>query len=103
MIKHGRIEICGGIASGKTTLCHLLTKRGLYSKFEDFKKNPFWALFYQNPNLHAFETEVTFLLQHYSQIKTSIPALSMVAFDYSLLQDQAYARVNLARSTLGGI
>jgi deoxyadenosine/deoxycytidine kinase len=38
---------------------------------------------------------VTFLLQHYSQIKTSISAQSTVVFDYSLLQDEVYVRVNL--------
>jgi deoxyguanosine kinase len=95
MSKHRRIEICGGIASGKTTLCNLLASKGVYSEFERFTENPFWKLFYQDPNVHAFETEVTFLLQHYSQIKMSIPALSTVAFDYSLLQDEAYARVTL--------
>jgi deoxyguanosine kinase len=95
MTKCSRIEICGGVASGKTTLCHLLGKKRVHSEFERFSENPFWALFYQDPALHAFETEVTFLLQHYSQIKTSIFSPPTVAFDYSLLQDLAYARVNL--------
>lgn len=63
--------------------------------FEKFSENPFWSLFYKDPKLHAFETETTFLLQHYSQIKTSTPASSIIAFDYSLVQDAAYARVNL--------
>jgi deoxyguanosine kinase len=90
-----RVEICGGIASGKTTLCMLLAHARVPTYLENFQTNPFWALFYQNPNLHAFETEVTFLLQHYSQIKTSISVPVTVAFDYSLLQDEAYARVNL--------
>lgn len=95
MRTHRRIEICGGIASGKTTLCQGLRQSVSSTEFEDFSKNPFWALFYHDPHLHGFETEVTFMLQHYSQIKTSISALSTVAFDYSLLQDEAYARVNL--------
>lgn len=100
MTKHSRIEICGGVASGKTTLCHLLAKERLHSEFERFSDNPFWPLFYQNKNLHAFETEVTFRLQHYSRIKTTIPVPSTTAFDYSLLQDEAYARVNLDRDRL---
>jgi deoxyadenosine/deoxycytidine kinase len=95
MTEYKRIEICGGVASGKTTLCHLLAENGLHSEFERFSDNPFWTLFYQDPGFHAFETEVTFLLQHYSQIKTSVSAQSTVAFDYSLLQDRAYAGVNL--------
>lgn len=92
-----RIEICGGIASGKTTLCNVLGKYGVQSEFENFKENPFWALFYTNPSLHAFETEVTFLLQHYSQIKMSATNDAVVAVDYSLLQDLAYANVNLSK------
>jgi deoxyguanosine kinase len=95
MTKYSMIQISGGVASGKTTLGNLLAKNGLHSEFERFLDNPFWALFYQDPTLYAFEAEVTFLLQHYSQIKISIPAQSMVAFDYSLLQDLAYARINL--------
>ena len=90
-----RIEICGGIASGKTTLCKVLAQAGVDSRFENFQLNPFWNQFHTNPKLYAFETEVTFLLQHYSQIKTSITCPSGIAFDYSLIQDEAYARVNL--------
>lgn len=93
--RHNRIEICGGVASGKTTLCHLLSQAEIGVEFERFTENPFWSLFYQNPKRHAFETEVTFLLQHYSQIKSSTAASKTIAFDYSLLQDNAYARVNL--------
>jgi deoxyadenosine/deoxycytidine kinase len=100
MVRHLRIEISGGIASGKTTLCHLLSNNGFAAKFEKFSDNPFWSLFYQDPATHAFETEITFLLQHYSQIKTSIATSSTVVFDYSLFQDKAYARINLSGQRL---
>lgn len=90
-----RIEICGGVASGKTTLAKLLGRQGLRANFEQFRSNPFWERFYENPSKHAFETEVSFLLQHYSDIKYVGPDPKGVLCDYSLLQDLAYADVNL--------
>ena len=42
MIKN-RIEICGGIASGKTSLANILEKNGFgLGVYEEFSKNPFW-------------------------------------------------------------
>jgi deoxyadenosine/deoxycytidine kinase len=57
-----RIEIAGGIASGKTTLARLLRKVGLQAIHEQFRKNPFFTAFYEDPGYTAFETEITFLL-----------------------------------------
>lgn len=90
-----RIEICGNIASGKTTLCHSLACKGCHPIFEDFHKNPFFEVFYQDPQAFSFETEVTFLLQHYHLIKTQ-KNNALLACDFSLLLDLAYADVNLA-------
>lgn len=90
-----RIEICGGIASGKTTLCSVIEQSGCQALFENFHQNPFWSLFYKNPQRHAFETEVTFLLQHYSQFKTVTHDNGVLVCDFSFLQDQAYAEINL--------
>ena len=64
-----RVEICGGIAAGKTTLARLLRSKILTPIYEDFKKNPFYDAFYEDPRRYAFETELTFLLQHYHQQK----------------------------------
>lgn len=65
-----RIEICGGIASGKTTLAKLLEENGIGKAiYENFEKNPFWEAFYKNPSKYAFETEIAFTLQHYHEIK----------------------------------
>jgi deoxyguanosine kinase len=93
-----RVEICGGIASGKTTLCRLLQRAGLEAIFEEFHANPFWRLFYDNPSRYAFETEVTFILQHYSGVKSA--AHQRIACDFSFLQDRAYAEINLADGQL---
>jgi deoxyguanosine kinase len=91
-------EICGGIASGKTTLVRLLQRIGIYSVFENFEINPFWKTFYSNPILFSFETEVTFLLQHYHQVKVSSGYCKNFACDFSLLLDLAYADVTLEGS-----
>ena len=92
-----RIEICGGIASGKTTFASLLGSAGIAAIFEDFQSNPFWEAFYRDPARHAFETEITFLLQHYHQVKVAA-AEKVFACDFSLLLDLAYATVALRHS-----
>ena len=92
-----RLEICGNIASGKTTLCQHVENNKIQAIFEDFKTNPFYEAFYQNPQAHSFETELTFLLQHYHAIKVR-SQIERLACDYSILQDMAYADVNLTGS-----
>jgi len=95
-MKYGyRIEICGGIASGKTTLANLLGTGDGQIVQEDFSNNPFWRAFYADPNNTAFETEITFLLQHYHQIKITTNQKRSFACDFSLLLDYAYAHVTL--------
>jgi len=96
ILKKGkRIEICGAIASGKTTLCKLLSNGSWEPTFEEFTKNPFFEKFYADPQGYAFETELTFLLQHYEAIKTLQLSNDRVVSDYSLYQDIAYADQNL--------
>lgn len=91
----GRIEICGGIASGKTTLARVLQQAGCNATFEDFKNNPFWKLFYFDPGQFAFETEITFLLQHFNQIRIAGDLNEPLVCDFSLLLDLGYADINL--------
>lgn len=93
-----RIEICGGIASGKTTFASLLGCAGIDAVLENFQANPFWEAFYRDPARHAFETEITFLLQHYHQAKAGAAADKVFACDFSLLSDLAYATVTLHNS-----
>jgi deoxyadenosine/deoxycytidine kinase len=90
-----RVEVCGGIASGKTTLVKLFkdTENGII--IEDYESNPFWEDFYENPKKYNFETEVSFLLQHYHQIKADSPDSGVFLCDYSFVLDRAYADVGL--------
>ncbi len=90
---NGRIEICGGIASGKTTLAKLLRTLGATPILENFAANPFWRAFCSEPAPNAFETELCFLLQHYHDIRTG--SAPRPVCDFSLLLDVAYSRVTL--------
>ena len=89
------IEICGGIASGKTTFATLLKEVGIDVVFENFEINPFWKAFYSDPTRYAFETELTFLLQHYHQIKVANYKKENFVCDFSLILDLAYANITL--------
>ncbi len=95
------LEICGGIASGKTTLANLVSRIGIAPILEDFQSNPFWKAFYADPSGNAFEAEVTFLLQHYHDIKSAAPRAAPVAFDFSPYLDLAYSRVTLPERRRG--
>lgn len=95
-----RIEICGGIASGKTTLASLLDRLGFDPTYENFKSNPFWEAFYTVPSKYNFETEICFVLQHYHQIKRQSSEGQKIACDYSFLLDLAYAEMGLKGSQL---
>jgi deoxyguanosine kinase len=90
-----RIEICGGIAAGKTTLAQLMRRAGCKALLENYQSNPFLQNFYSDPARYSFETELTFLLQHYSQIKKNQSERKILSCDYSLYLDLAYSLVTL--------
>lgn len=89
-----RIEICGGIAAGKSTLTRLLESNGFLAVYERFDDNPFLKEFYQKGHDNALETELVFLLLHYNQLK-GLGDENIIVSDYSLLQDYSYALQNM--------
>src|SRR5271157_6204123 len=95
MDKKVRIEVCGGIASGKTTFAGLLKRLAFTPIFEKFQANPFLEAFYQDAAKYAFETEISFLLQHYHQIKKESGQDIISACDFSMILDIAFARMGL--------
>ena len=96
-MKQGRIEICGGIASGKTTLARILEQEGFCAVYERYQDNPFLGEFYKNKDADcSFETEMVFTLLHYKMIRTMSEKKRLVS-DYSLLQDLAYGRNKLKK------
>lgn len=96
-----RCEVAGGIASGKSTLVLALASEGIASMAENFSANPFFEDFYLNPARYAFETEITYMLQHYSSIAdAAVSEQEIVASDFSMVLDLAYARVTLGSGDL---
>jgi deoxyguanosine kinase len=86
-----RIEIFGGIASGKTTLANLLSESTQARiALEKFRSNPFWSRFYRQPLIFAPEKNVCFLAQHTGEIKDQ-GSEAFVICDYAVFQDIAYA------------
>jgi deoxyadenosine/deoxycytidine kinase len=96
------VEVCGGIAAGKTTFASLMKRLDLEPIFEDFKKSPFWKAFYCNPGKYIFETEASFILLHYHQIKKALDSTKgdKVICDFSFLLDLAYAKMGLTDTKL---
>jgi len=92
------VEVCGGIASGKTTLATVLNSPRLAVALENFSENPFWQAFYKDPVGNALETEIVFLLQHYHHIKMSKRQSTSFICDFSLYLDLAYAMITLDES-----
>ncbi len=92
-----RIEICGGIASGKTTLTSALKGHcpNLGTVLEDAFSGGFLEDFYRHPRYFAYETQIFFLLQHLHQIKVEQLKNPSLVCDFSLEQDYAYAENNL--------
>lgn len=92
-----RIEICGGIAAGKTTLAHAVEEYDprFTAVFEDFSSNTLLTDFYADISRYAYETEISFLLQHMHQIKATQVNCSEIVCDFSIEQDYAYALSNL--------
>lgn len=98
MTRPFRIEICGGIASGKTTFAALFESHADLL-FEDFATTPFWKPFYETPGFFNFEAEVSFLLHHYHQVKKKgleHNGTRIVVCDFSYRLDRAYSGVSLS-------
>lgn len=92
------ISFEGCIGAGKTCLTNFFSREFDTKKIlEEAEKNPFLAEFYQgttNPNL---ETELTFVLLHYYQIRTALNNIpeDFIISDFSIEKDLVYAELNL--------
>lgn len=89
-----RTEVCGNIASGKSTFIKNYNNT-YHPLFEDYINNPFLKAFYNNPSKYNFETEITFLLQHYRSIKDAKERGKPFVCDFSIILDRAFAEVTL--------
>lgn len=93
------IAVEGVIGAGKTTLATLIAKE-LNARLilERFEENPFLEKFYADPNRHAFQTQMFFLLSRYRQI-TGLTQLELfhqtIISDYTFDKDRIFASLTL--------
>lgn len=93
------IAIEGAIGAGKTTLASMLAKE-LDARLilERFEENPFLEKFYLDPERHAFQTQMFFLLSRYRQV-TDLSQLELfhqsVVSDYTFDKDRIFASLTL--------
>ena len=93
------VAIEGTIGVGKTSLANLLSKK-LTAKLvlEAFEDNPFLSDFYEDPQRHAFQTQLWFLLQRYQQqqdLRQVDMFQNLVITDYMFVKDRLFASLNL--------
>ena len=94
------ISIEGCIGAGKTTLVNFLSDElGVEKILEHDYQNPFIDEFYSGANV-KLETELTFLLQHYSLLKNARHKDRLVLADFSIEKDLVFARLNLTQNEL---
>lgn len=102
-----RIELCGGIGVGKTTVATALAKVwSLPLFFEAFEQVPFWEKYYRDPAEYQLEKDVSFLLSYGDIIRNA--ALNEVGstpkvFDFSLLQILAYCDLSQSPADMQAI
>lgn len=94
----------GGIGCGKTRLVNYFSNKLKIGKIlEKYNINPFLREFYKlNSNVNL-ETEITFLLIHYYQMKNAIKVYqdSFLISDFSIEKDLVFAKLNLDSEEFG--
>ena len=94
------IAIEGNIGAGKTSLARMLADDiNALLILEQFEKNSFLPLFYENQSRYAFPLEMSFLADRYQQLKSKLssPELfqSTIVSDYFISKSLIFARKTL--------
>jgi len=90
-----RVEIIGGLGVGKTTLCAGLTRLGFDCVNENLGRNQYLDLSYQNPESYGVYSQISFVLGNYFTFKQNSKPNHISIFDYSIINDMAYATLFL--------
>lgn len=91
------ISFEGCVGAGKTALTNYFSYELKKGKIlEEYGRNPFLKDFYAGSNVNL-ETEITFLLIHYSQLKEALKNhdSDFILADFSIEKDLVYAILNL--------
>jgi deoxyadenosine/deoxycytidine kinase len=93
------IAVEGPIGVGKTALARrLATEFGARLLLEQIEENPFLRRFYEDPERHAFQTQLFFLLERYRQ-QRELGQLELfsqgIVADYLFAKDGIFAAVTL--------
>lgn len=94
------LAVEGNIGAGKSTLTRLWAEKfQARSVYENFADNPYLPEFYKNPESLAFQLEISFLAERFSQLKreTETPNLFQpnIVSDYLFAKSFIFARNNL--------
>lgn len=91
------ISFEGCVGAGKTALTNYFSYELKKGKIlEEYGRNPFLKDFYEGSDVNL-ETEITFLLIHYSQLKEALKNhdSDFILADFSIEKDLVYAILNL--------
>ena len=96
---HHYIVIEGPLGVGKTSLAMMVAeKMAGQALLEDVEENPFLVNFYQNPEKHAFQTQIFFLLRRY-HLTAELAQIDLfnrvTVSDFLFDKDRIFARSNL--------
>jgi deoxyguanosine kinase len=90
------IAIEGCVGAGKTTIARGLAEfRRSTLLLEDFSAVPFLEEFYRDPVGCAVETEFSFLLQHYHQLRLATRKAGEIISDFTFAKDLVFANLNI--------
>jgi|WetSurMetagenome_2_1015567.scaffolds.fasta_scaffold167101_2 deoxyguanosine kinase len=94
------ISFEGPIGAGKTTLArYFSTELKIRKVLEHSMQNPFIRKFYKHEDVNL-ETEITFLLMHFSLLKKIVKMPGIVLTDFSIEKDLVFATMNLKKEEL---
>lgn len=94
-----RIEICGPLGSGKSTLVNLLAHYGVTPLYEPVEQHPFLAKFYEDPPRYALETLIHFATYHFHMLKVHSPLTTTIVADSGLPLRRTYHEVGTTDPT----